>query len=94
MQESAAPALRVGELHPRNELLCQERDAKCRITDLYNALESRKGLERKPNFAEDALSGPPQGCQEILEEKEFRLVPIVALCQILLTPTICTSLDN
>jgi len=91
VQESAALALRVGELHQRNELLCRERDAKCLITDLYNVLELKEGRERKPNFAEGALSGQPLAVREILEEKEFKPVRIVALGQTSNTPTIGTS---
>jgi len=90
-QESVAPALRVGELHLLAELLCQERDNKCLITDLYNVLELRQGLAKKPSFVEDASSGPQPEEREILEEKESRLARIVALCQI--SNTLTTSIS-
>jgi len=91
VQESAALALRVGEHLLRAELQCQERDNKCLITDLYNVLELREGQARKPNFVEDATSGPQPDEREILEEKEFRLARIVAICQISNTLTIGIS---
>jgi len=90
-QVLAAPALRVGEPHPRAEHQCQERDNKCLITDLYNVLESRKGLARRPNFVEDGSSGPRLDEREILEEKEFRLARFVALCRI--SHTLTTSIS-
>jgi hypothetical protein len=91
VQESVAPALRVGEPRPLAELLCQERDNKCLITDLYNVLELRKGLARRPNFVEDGSSGPQRAEREILEEKEFRLARFVALYQI--SNTLTTSIS-
>jgi len=89
VQESAALALRVGELHRRNELRCQERGAKCLIAELYSVLELRDALARKQNFVEDASYGQREAhLQGILEEREFRLVRIVAQCQTSSIPTI------
>jgi hypothetical protein len=81
--ESAALELRVGEPLQRSEHLCRERDNKCLIVDLYSVLELRDVPARKQNFVGDAFCGPREArLQEILGAKEFRLVRIVAPCQI------------
>jgi hypothetical protein len=89
--ESVALELRVGEPLQRSEHLCRERDNKCLTVDLYSALELRDAPARKPNFVGDAFCGPREArLQEILGAKEFKLVRIVAPCQISSILTIST----
>jgi len=61
---------------------------------LYNVLESKEGLARKPNFAEDVTSGRLEGSRVVLEEKEFRLARTVAVGQTSNILTISILLDR